>query len=250
MITTELASLGFSEKEISVYLCILKHGRISPANVARITKINRSTVYFIAKDLIARGLITEDTSASTSVLLALPPEELITHIESQERELQLKKERAKQAILVLQAITQETRYTAPKVTFITQEQLNAYLHKRTPVWNESILKHGGCWWGFQDPTLLEHYGEWIKWYWEQANPTAISLKLFTNNTKAEQQTAAQGYSRRQIKLWDQSRFTGTQWIVGDYIVNIITIQEPHYLVEIKDSVMAENLREMFKSMWK
>lgn len=42
---------------------------------------------------------------------------------------------------------------------------------------------------------------------------------------------------------------GTQWVAGDYVINIITSHKPHYLVEIKDAVMAENLREMLKGMW-
>jgi hypothetical protein len=249
MINTELTSLGFSDKEISVYLCVLQHGRIAPANVARLTKINRSTVYFIARDLVTRGAIAEDTTGPTTFLLALPPEELLVAIDQEERELEKKREQTRLALPQLQKIAQETRYTAPRVQFVTQEQLSSFLHKRTPEWNASIEKHGGAWWGFQDPTFLTHYGDWITWYWQQESSKAVHVRLLTNQAESEKEVQGQGYGRRETKVWDKSIFTGTQWIAGDYVISIITAQEPHYLVEIKDAVMAKNLREMFKGMW-
>jgi predicted DNA-binding transcriptional regulator len=249
MITSELTSLGFSEKEIQVYLCVLQHGRIAPANIARLTKINRSTVYFIVGDLITRGVIAEDTTGPTSFILALPPEELLSLIDQEERQLQRKREQTRLALPELQRIAQDTRYVAPRMQFVTKEQLEAFLHRRTPEWNASIAKRGGAWWGFQDPSFLAAYGGWITWYWQQESSRDVHVRLLTNQNESEDAVRGQGFGRRETKLWAKSAFTGTQWIAGDYVVNIITAQEPHYLVEIRDAVMAGNLREMFKGMW-
>lgn len=249
MITQELAALGLSDKQVEVYLCVLRHGRIAPANVARITKINRSSVYFVARELMARGLIAEDATGPTAFLLALPPEELVGSIEQQERELARSKEKARSLIPKLQKLAEETRYVAPRMQFVTQEQLDAFLHKRSPEWNASIARHGGAWWGFQDPSFLAKYGDWLSWYWKQDTSKDVHVRLLTNQAESEDEVRGQGYGRRETKLWEKSTFTGTQWVAGDYVINIITSHEPHYMVEIRDAVMAENLREMFRGMW-
>ena len=58
-------------------------------------------------------------------------------------------------------------------------------------------------------------------------------------------------SQRHIKYWDKSdEFTTTQVVIGDYILMIMTREHPNYLIEIHDRVMANNLREIFKAIWK
>jgi len=37
--------------------------------------------------------------------------------------------------------------------------------------------------------------------------------------------------------------------VGSYVIFIMTKQRPFYLVEIHDSVIAHNSRELFKTIW-
>jgi len=73
MIQENLKKLGFSTKEVNIYLTILENGKISPANIADITKINRSTVYSIAKQLAKLGLISEDIGGSQRYFVAKPP---------------------------------------------------------------------------------------------------------------------------------------------------------------------------------
>ncbi|NQS89510.1 TrmB family transcriptional regulator, partial [Patescibacteria group bacterium] len=45
MIQELLKQLGFKEKEIAVYIAVLQKGKVSPAEVAKTTGINRTTVY-------------------------------------------------------------------------------------------------------------------------------------------------------------------------------------------------------------
>ena len=60
----------------------------------------------------------------------------------------------------------------------------------------------------------------------------------------------QNLTRRQIRFWEgDSDFTGTLWMVGDYIIMIQTVERPFYLVEIHDAVLAHNMREVFKKLW-
>ena len=72
MIEETLKNLGLSEKEARVYLTVLEYKKITPSDVARITEINRTTVYSVAKELIKMGMIVEDRGGISRRLMAVP----------------------------------------------------------------------------------------------------------------------------------------------------------------------------------
>jgi sugar-specific transcriptional regulator TrmB len=64
MIDETLKKLGFSDKEILVYLTILENGKVLPATISSITHIKRPTVYAIGKELVKKGIITQDVEGA------------------------------------------------------------------------------------------------------------------------------------------------------------------------------------------
>ncbi len=249
MIQDILKQLGFTDKEIEVYLAVLESGKVTPADAAGLTGINRSTVYSVAKELVKRGVIKEDLGSETLYLVALPPQDLNQLAQREEKELEEKKKIIDQAIGELKNYAKNTKYSVPKIVFIGEDDLENYLYKQTPLWNESIMKYDGHWWGFQDSSFVRYYEDWIDWYWQQGSPKTIKLKLLSDQ-KAES-IKKEKYSNRQIKFWSENKdFTATTWINGDYVVMIVTNQRPHYLVEIHDTVLAHNMRGIFKGLWK
>ncbi len=204
----------------------------------------------MAKELIGRGVITEDKVGTTSYLLALPPTDLTNSIQKQEAELEERKKIVGKAIEGLKTIVKNTKYSIPKLIFISEGELEMYLYKQSPVWIDSINQKDGIWWGFQDPSFVKSYRVWIDWFWTKANTKDISLKLLTNQSDIEKELKGKNYPKRKIKYWKEGQdFTSSIWINGDYIVMINTGQRPHYLVEIHDAVMTHNLRQLFKTIW-
>lgn len=252
MIEKLLKQLGFAEKEIKVYLTVLEQGKTTPANVAKLTGINRSTVYSISKELLEKGVIVEDIAGPQGYLVALPPEDLKNLAKKEERELQNKKVLIDQAVAELQTFTKDTKYSIPKISFTYEEDLENFLYKQAPEWSKSIMATDGVWWGFQDPSFVHYYQKWIDWFWKDCADKNLVLKLLTNHSKFEQQMSKRGYDRRLIKFWKKGKggnFTATTWVNGDYIILVMTGQRPRYLVQIHDATMAHNMREMFKSIW-
>jgi len=251
MIQELLKQLGFNPKEIEVYLAILQQGKTTPVEIAKITNINRTTVYSTAKELVKKGVISEDLGGKVRYLVALPPKDLEQISKKEEKKLEKKKEIIKQAIVELGTVAKNTKYAIPKITFISEDDLENYLYKQSPVWNQSILDKDetATWWGFQDRYFVSHYESWIDWYWESCAPKEISLKLLSN--ESAEKIKQKQFTPRKIKFFDKSAdFTGTIWVNGDYVIMIVTKQRPHYLVEINDSVLAHNMRVVFKSVWK
>jgi len=248
-IQKSLEILGFTDSEISVFLKLSKIGSANAANLAIATGLNRTTVYSILKQLVAKGVVIEDMW-SAKRMFHIAPTENIKLLLSEEIVAFKKKEEA--ATVVSEAIQQMSKtaeYVIPKIQFVTEDRLKHFLYQRTPIWNESLLKTKQAYWGFQEKTFVEKYSTWIDWYWKEA-PKDIVLKLISNDSTAEQEVAAKGYSNRHIAFWkDGIQFSSTLWIMGEYIVSIVLNQEPNYLVEIHDAVLAKNLSETFKGIW-
>jgi sugar-specific transcriptional regulator TrmB len=248
MINELLSQLGFGEKETAVYLALLQHGKITPASLAHIVKINRTTVYSIAKELVQKGVIAEDLGNKTLYLVAKPPQDLEILAQKEEKQLDEKRNIIKNAVEELQAITKATQYSIPKIVFKAEDEIENHLYSQTPAWDASVLKYDGLWWGFQDQTFVEHYEKWIDWYWEGGGSNQTSLRLISN--EIAEKIKKKKFEKREIKFWEQSHnFTATTWILGDYVVMIVTSQRPRYLVEIYDAALAHNMREVFKGIW-
>lgn len=248
MLNETLKQLGLGEKEIRVYTTLLQYGKITPAALAKIVGLNRSTVYSVAKELVEKGIIAEDLGGTNLYLVAKPASELITLIKKDELELENKKRLVQTAVSELKPLQKQESYAVPKIIFIEEKEIEAHLYRQTSIWAESIRQRDRTWWGFQDHTFVEHYEKWIDWSWESGVQKGISLKLLSN--EEEKQVKKKKFLPRMIRFWEQSkRFTASTWICGDFVIMLVTVKHPHYLVEIHDAVLAHNLREIFKGIW-
>lgn len=241
-----LEKLGFTKKEAEIYLAIQQQGKATATYLAEITGINRTTVYSVTHELLAKRVIREDFGSQKRELLALPPEKLLALLESQKKAIQEQEKRAEEAIELIKTSTKNAAYPVPKIQFIKGEDIESFLKKRTKTWNKSLLEQGGEWLGFQESSFVGKFEDWIDWYWAGA-PQGISLQLITSDRhEAEKRVAGKGYDRRKIVFWEnQLPFTATTWVMGDYVVMLSLSSEPHYLVEIHDARMAENQRALF-----
>ncbi len=251
MLEKVLQELGLGNKEQIIYKLILERGKVAPALLSRMTKINRTTVYSVAKELKDKGLIIEDLGGKTLYYLPARENELEKLVKAEHQKSEQKEKSIRELQEILKNIPESKTYSVPKIRFIDEADIKDYLYEAAPRWNESIKASGETtWWGFQDHTFVEKFEDWILWYWKHA-PKEIDLKLFSNDKGAEKNMASKEITRRNIRFWkNEEDFTATQWVVGSYIIQIVTTQKPYYLVEIHDSVLANNARILFKSMWK
>ena len=248
MIEILLKSLNFSEKQIQIYLLLLKNGGLTPQEISKITKINRSTVYAVCDELQLKGVIKEDISRVSKMYIPLPPIELQKLFKKDEKELEIKKAKINSAISELEKISKDTKYIIPKINFVQEEDINSYLRRRADEWDKSILIYDKTWWGFQDSSFVEHYSDWIDWYWINSKPE-IKLKLLSNEGEKESEIKNR-YKQRQLKyLKKEHNFSSTIWVNGDYIIVIQTSEKPFYLFEIQERGLAKSLRYMFQKLW-
>lgn len=251
MIHEMLGELGFSKKEAEVYIAVLQHKKISVTDLAKITGINRTTLYGIAKELLRKKVIREDVASSKSYLLARPPEDLHTLLEKEKTQLNRKEHAIGKAIGELQTLAKSEHYSMPKISFVDEEDIESYMYAESQKWTDSALKYDGVWWGFQDHTFVESYEKWIRWYWKTFDSDKVGLKMWSNQSQVEEvRMKKQQISRRQIRFWTGADpVNATTWVNGDYVVMIITNVRPHYLVEIHDPMLARTMVSMFRELW-
>lgn len=90
MIEKLVQNIGLSEEEAKIYICLVNSGTIPARKIALETKINRSLVYKILKQLIDQGIVIEDKNKKAiSVFRALHPSKLQTFLKQKESDLKL-----------------------------------------------------------------------------------------------------------------------------------------------------------------
>ncbi|MFT5481784.1 MAG: sugar-specific transcriptional regulator TrmB [Halieaceae bacterium] len=82
-----LTQLGLSEREITIYLALLKTGPASIRDIASNAGINRGTTYETLKILATKGIVSYFPKGKRRVFMAEDPERLITLAESKQHAL-------------------------------------------------------------------------------------------------------------------------------------------------------------------
>ncbi|MFA6445942.1 MAG: helix-turn-helix domain-containing protein [Candidatus Paceibacterota bacterium] len=102
-----LKEIGLSEKEAEVYLALLQGDSFSILEIAKKTKINRTTIYPVIKSLSEKGLVSETTTNTKTNYRAESPDRLATFIERQKILLEENSKRMLDIIPQLKGIQRE-----------------------------------------------------------------------------------------------------------------------------------------------
>lgn len=107
-----LLKLGFSDKEITIYLCLLEFGQCSASKIAQKLIIPKATVLFILKNLVDLGYVQRSQKGRTQYFEA-KPEDLRKH---KQQDLEEQSNSLNSVIPLLEEF--KTPYSSePKVTF-------------------------------------------------------------------------------------------------------------------------------------
>src|SRR3989344_338048 len=112
---TTLHSLGFSEKEATVYVAILELGHGTVTEIARKAGINRTTGYDILDSLANKGIVNVTGKEPRQEYAAEPPESVISYLK---KEVEIAKERiARAETLIPQLRSVHATQNRPRIKF-------------------------------------------------------------------------------------------------------------------------------------
>ena len=101
---------------------------------------------------------------------------------------------------------------------------------------------------YQDHHFVETYREWLDYYWNSMDRNE-RIWLLSNRSPTERRLKNRVACRLIRALPLKYQFSSTVWVLGEYVVTIMTRQEPHYASQLQDSVFAANQRLTFQLLW-
>jgi sugar-specific transcriptional regulator TrmB len=253
MLDPLFTQLGLGANEVKVYLALAEMGKASAALIAKKTGTPRSTVYTVLEGLLKRGVVSLEQGQEISFFVANQPDALTRMVEEERREGELrlaaKAKAAAELVPMLQPFFKRENYSVPKLQFFEgTANVNNMLYQCCRQWQESISAQDFTWWGYQDHHLVETYREWLDYYWASMDPKE-RIWLFSNRSETEKKLKGR-IARRVIKVIPKKfQFSSTVWVLGEYVVTIMTRQKPHYAFQLQDAVFAANQRLMFQMLW-
>lgn len=253
MIESMLERVGLSKNEARVYLCLAELGKTTATIVAKKQNMPRSTAYSVLDTLVLRGVVAIEQTPGGTYYLANQPSSLKRMIEREKLE-QLaqigEKENAVGDVLrEIQPFFKNTNYSVPKLQFFEgTTNVESMLYDCCRDWQASISQVDYTWWGYQDHHFVEQYREWLDYYWASMHADERIL-LLSNKSTTEKQLKGK-VAKRDVKVVPKSfEFSSTIWVLGEYVITIMTRQKPHYAFQLKDSVFAANQRILFQQFW-
>jgi sugar-specific transcriptional regulator TrmB len=243
-----LSSLGLTEKEAKLYNAVLKLKQASPATLAKIIGIKRTTAYHTARILVEKGLLRENLTKRPRMFSVASPQDIQELISREQKQFAGRAGILNKLSDELSRENADELYPVSSIHFVEEEKIRQFLYRETMKWHESAMKIDATWWGFQDHTFINNFGKITNWYLKRIKK-AVHVKLLSNESDAEKRISGK-YLGREIKFWNKTNnFLSTTWIVGNYVIMVNTRKKPFYLVEMQDVTLANDLREVFKNLW-
>ena len=245
--------LGFNQKEIEVYLCLARLGKSSATVLAKSCQMPRSTVYSVLDQLYQRGLVSLEQKKGITLFIPNPPSSIQRMVESdkeeQIKEIEKKEQVASELVEVISPLFKSENFSVPKLQFFEgKANVTSMLYDYCREWQKNITHSDRIWWGYQDNSFVEEYREWLEYYWASMIE-GEEVRLFSNKSEIEKELKDQ-VKGRTIKLVPKGfHISSTIWVLGEYVITIMTRQKPHYAFQLKDAVFAANQRQIFQLLW-
>ena len=251
MIDNLFSTLGISAAEAKVYLVLAELGKAPASLISKTLELPRSTVYTALENLEKQGLASREKLSEVALFQASSAEAIKDLVESEKNKaLQIinnKENAAKELIPLLSTHFKNKNFSIPRLEFFEGAAgIKKMLLKYQHTWQQSISNYDFTWWGYQDHHFVENYRDWLDSYWVSMKEDE-KICLFSNKSETEKKLKKK-VAKRTIKT-TKREFSSTIWILGDYVVTIMTRQQPHYAFQLHDPVFAANQRLIFQMLW-
>lgn len=117
MLQEKLLQIGFSEKESTMYLELLRLGAQAVSVIAKRTGLNRTTAYSILSSLVKKGVVSSYVNCNVKYFVACDPNSLVGYIDRQCRTFSYRREQILSAIPQFRSLLAQYDFKRPVVTF-------------------------------------------------------------------------------------------------------------------------------------
>lgn len=226
-----LKNLGFDEKEVKVYLAIIKSGDSPALKISQETRIDRTTIYDILERLISKGIVSSYIKNKSKHFSTLSPEKLLYYFKEKYSSLE-------NILPELNKITNQTAESVKCELFTGKEGLKTI--------SKDIVNNAKR---YLVIGIRREYEEILGFFNEQA-----ILKL--NKLRAKERAIVEKDAKFVKLKYSQYRYLSkkllspiTTLIYENNVIFFIW-QEPYFAVRIESETLAKAQTEYFRILWK
>ena len=230
-----LQESGLNEKESKIYLELLKEKACSASKLAKLTKINRTTVYLELETLMRKGLVSYVIKNSKRYYQAASPKKLIEILDTKKKKLQSVLPDLKNLHRSVESFKTEIFEGKEGIKTFYQDILNSN--------TKEILAFGVTGNAFE--ILKFEFPHFVKKY-EKANITARYLA----NESSKKLLNLLPKGKVKIKYLPKKYSSEITTIIYSNKIAIQSlIKENIFVIIIKDKKMYEGYKNYFEFMW-
>lgn len=239
-----LVLLGCNEKHIRFYRANLQLGAASLVDIAKKARLQRSTAYVIAGEMVAMGLALQNHKSYKKLFAAAEPDVILQKIEAKHRRVSRSARAFKQVLPELRA-AHHTTTTRPQVrTFEGRAGLTA-------VWQDILAEHQEILlWTNQHTESLVFGADTHDLFIKERIAKNIPIRVLAiHNQEGQSLQKTDASSLRHTKLLPPDvKFTSETYIYGDKIA-VLDIGQTIFGVITQNKQIATTQRAIFELAW-
>ena len=246
MINQLLSSLGLSEREASVYLCLLTLGASKSIEVARYTGFTRPTIYDVLEKLIHRGLVSKYKKKHITVFSAQDPQKLVAYLDRELDDVHNKlinQKKQVQALLPALLSLQLTNKSKPRVQFFEGEKGMREAYEDTLTTKTKMYAYTNV------TEMMRSFPHFFPAYFKRRAANRIPVDaLFVDNQDGKKLVKANTEELRRTKFFPGGISWSPEVKIYDDKVLITSWQEKMAII-IQSKEYADLQRIIFGKLW-
>ena len=239
MIDTEIfKELGFTEREIKVYISLLELGLTTTGPLAAKTKLQQSKIYETLEKLIERGLVSYILVSKTKHFQATNPKEILNIIEDKKRRFKM----------ILKELELKQTYSKSKQIAIVHEGFKTFKALFNKIADE--LKKGDSYWAFAFKN--EYYTPtaslFLRSFHKKLEKKKIEDRLLGHSSmKKSIKKTFEGNKNIKLRFSRHNTPLGVI-IIKNKVINLVWGKRPT-AIEITSEQIHKQYKEFFNEIW-
>lgn len=236
--------LGLKKEHEELYLASLEWGETIITNLARKTKIPRTTVYLLIKDLLDFGLITQTLKDGKTYYVPSSPEVLETLLEQKQKQLQNSIFELKSKIMDIKAMN-NSNSKKPKVEFLEGVEGIKQAYERTfeaeEIWFQCLTED------YEQVTSSSFFEDYIERFFKRSDIRSKEiLRLEEEYYFSEYKSDNNLQFRVPVKNKTETDF----WVYDGKVTFVSFNKDRPYALIIEDVDIASCVKNMYDLAWK
>jgi len=243
-----LQEFGLNDKEITIYLTLLKVGPSTIMDLARKTGIKRSTTHNNVEELIKKGLVSQTNYGERRMVIAEDPEKLKFLLEQRKWDVnKLEKNMPEIVNEIYDIVPKAKQNSLVEVKYYTGEKGFKEVCQRSLDYAKGEI------------LFISNLSEWYKVYTKEYDehhyvPTRLKRKLklrmlVSENELTKGMKKEDARLNRQTKFLDSNFASNSTIIIYNNEVSIMTSSEPYTAILIQDQEFYNTFISIFNILW-